>query len=168
MGQVAREMGLGKSVIHKILHANNVKPHLTRTFKVSKDPKFEEKATDVGGLYLNPPENAVVLSLDEKTSVQALERTQPMLPLTKGQIERHTHDYKRNGVVDLYAALEVATGRVTGQCADTHTGADFLAFMQRLACAYPEKDLHVIVDNSSAHKTPDVMAWKALNPRITF
>jgi transposase len=112
--QLARAMCLGKTVIHKILRANNVKPHLTRTFKVSKDPKFEEKATDVVGLYLNPPENAVVISLDEKTSVQALERTQPMLALTKGQIERHTHDYKRNGVVDLYAALEVATGRVTG------------------------------------------------------
>lgn len=166
--QLAKQFGLGKSVIHKILRANNVKPHLTRTFKVSKDPKFNEKATDVVGLYLNPPENAVVLSLDEKTSVQALERTQPMLALTKGQIERHTHDYKRNGVVDLYAALEVATGRVTGQCTDTHTGADFLAFMQKLAREYPNQELHVILDNSSAHKTPDVMEWKALHPRITF
>ena len=166
--QLARELRLGKSTIHKVLSANNVKPHLTRTFKVSKDPKFDEKATDVVGLYLNPPENAIVLSVDEKTSVQALERTQPMLPLTEGQIRRHTHDYKRNGVVDLYAALNVATGRVTGQCTDTHTGADFLAFIQKLAREYSENDLHVILDNSSAHKTPDVMAWKALHPRIHF
>jgi transposase/DNA-binding CsgD family transcriptional regulator len=166
--QLARELRIGKSTVHKILRANNVKPHLTRTFKVSKDPKFDEKATDVVGLYLNPPDNAVVLSVDEKTSVQALERTQPMLPLTEGQIRRHTHDYKRNGVVDLYAALNVATGCVTGKCTDTHTGADFLAFMQKLAQEYPDKDLHVILDNSSTHKTPDVMAWKALHPRITF
>jgi transposase len=166
--QLAGEFGLGKTVIHKILRANDVKPHLTRTFKVSKDPKFDDKATDVVGLYINPPENAVVISLDEKTSVQALDRTQPMLPLTKGQIERHTHDYKRNGVVDLYAALDVATGHVTGQCTDTHTGADFLSFMQKVAREYPKKDLHVILDNSSTHKTPDVMAWKALHPRITF
>jgi transposase len=166
--QLAKVFRLGKTVIHKILRANNVKPHLTRTFKVSKDAKFDEKATDVVGLYLNPPEHAIVLSVDEKTSVQALERTQPMLPLTKGQIERHTHDYKRNGVIDLYAALEVATGRVTGQCTNTHTGADFLAFMQKLAREYPKQDLHVILDNSSTHKTPDVMAWKALHPRITF
>src|SRR6266567_5774823 len=166
--QLAKELRVGKSTVHKILRANNVKPHLTRTFKVSKDPKFDEKATDVVGLYLNPPEHAVDLRLDEKTSVQALERTQPMLPLTAGQIRRHTHDYKRNGVVDLYAALNVATGRVTGQCTDTHTGADFLAFIQKLAREYPDLDLHVILDNSSAHKTPDVMAWKALHPRISF
>ena len=166
--QLAKCLMLGKTVVHKILRANDIKPHLTRTFKVSKDAKFDEKATDVVGLYMNPPENAVVLSVDEKTSVQALDRTQPMLALTKGQIARHTHDYKRNGVVDLYAALEVATGRVTGQCTDTHTGADFLAFMKTLAAAYPQKDLHVIIDNSSAHTTPDVMAWKALNPRVTF
>lgn len=166
--QLAKVFRLGKTVVHKILRANNVKPHLTRTFKVSRDPRFDEKTTDVVGLYINPPQNAIVLSVDEKTSVQALERTQPLLPLTKGQIERHTHDYKRNGVVDLYAALEVATGVVTGQCTDTHTGADFLAFMKKLASEYPKKDLHVIVDNSSAHKTPDVLAWNALNPRVTF
>jgi len=166
--QLAKVFDLGKTVVHKILRANNVKPHLTRTFKVSKDPRFDEKTTDVVGLYVNPPENAIVLSVDEKTSVQALERTQPMLPLTKGQIERHTHDYKRNGVVDLYAALEVATGVVTGQCTNTHTGADFLAFMKKIVSEYPKKDLHVIVDNSSAHKTPDVLAWNALNPRVTF
>ena len=166
--QLAKAMKLGKTVVHKILQANDIKPHLTRTFKVSKDPQFKDKATDVVGLYVNPPHNAIVLSVDEKTSVQALDRTQPMLPLTKGQIERHTHDYKRNGVVDLYAALEVATGRVTGQCTDTHTGADFLAFMKKLARTYPKKDLHVILDNSSTHKTPAVMAWQAQHPRITF
>jgi transposase len=165
---LAKVIGVGKSVVHKVLRANDIKPHLTRTFKVSRDPRFEQKATDIVGLYLNPPEKAVVLCLDEKTQVQALERTQPMLPLTAGQVARHTHDYKRNGVVDLYAALEVATGRVTGECSDSHTGADFLAFLNTIARAYPKKELHVVLDNSSTHSTPDVMAWLAKHPRVTF
>jgi len=165
---LAKRFGLGKTVIHKILSANNLKPHQHRTFKVSKDPRFEEKTLDVVGLYLNPPEKAVVLSLDEKTQVQALERTQPMLPLKPGQAARHTHDYKRNGVVDLYAALEIATGKVVHRVTESHTGDDFLSFMKHTAKVFPDVELHVIVDNSSTHTTPAVMNWLAQNPRVKF
>ena len=161
-------MGLGRTAVHEILRANDLKPHLQRTFKVSKDPAFAEKVRDVVGLYLNPPENAVVLSLDEKTQVQALDRTQPMLPLRPGQIERHTHDYRRNGVVDLYAALEVATGRVVGSCCDSHTGEDFLAFIKRVERTFRRGELHVILDNSSTHTTPDVQKWLREHPRVVF
>ena len=166
--QLAVEVGLGKTVVHKILRANDLKPHLSATFKVSKDPRFDEKAADVVGLYLNPPKKAVVVSLDEKTQVQALDRTQPMLPLRKGQVERHTHDYRRNGVIDLYAALEIATGRVVGKCTETHTGADFLGFMKKLERTFPRGELHVILDNSSTHPTPDVENWLARHDRVKF
>lgn len=166
--QLAAQVGLGKTVVHKILRANDLKPHLSATFKVSKDPRFNEKAADVVGLYLNPPRKAVVISLDEKTQVQALDRTQPMLPLRRGQVERHTHDYKRNGVVDLYAALEIATGRVVGKCTETHTGADFLRFMRKVERTFPRGELHVILDNSSTHSTPDVQDWLAANKRVRF
>ena len=166
--QLAAEVGLGKTVVHKILRANDLKPHLSATFKVSKDPRFDEKAADVVGLYLNPPKKAVVVSLDEKTQVQALDRTQPMLPLRPGQVERHTHDYHRNGVVDLYAALEIVTGRVVGKCTDTHTGVDFLGFMKKVERTFPCGALHVILDNSSTHSTPDVEEWLARNKRVTF
>jgi transposase len=167
-GLLAKKFKLSKTVMHKILRANELKPHQHRTFKVSRDPKFDEKTLDVVGLYLNPPDKAVVLSVDEKTQVQALERTQPMLPLKPGKAARHTHDYKRNGVVDLYAALEIATGKVVHQLSDTHTGDDFLAFMKRLAKAFPKQDLHVIIDNSSTHTTHAVMEWLRENPRVTF
>jgi len=166
--QLAKAFGLGKSVIHKILRANDLKPHLSASFKVSKDPRFDEKAADVVGLYLNPPQKAVVISLDEKTQVQALDRTQPMLPMRPGQIERHTHDYVRNGVVDLYAALEIATGRVVGKCTKSHTGADFLGFMKHVARTFPRGQLHVILDNSSTHATPEVQAWLTANERVKF
>lgn len=165
---LAGEVGLGKTVIHKILRANDLKPHLQRTFKVSKDPRFSEKVRDVVGLYLNPPENAVVVSMDEKTQVQALDRTQPMLPLRFGKVERRTHDYRRNGVVDLYAALEVVTGKVVGRCKDSHTGQDFLSFLKTLERTFRHGELHVVLDNSSTHKTPDVKEWLAEHPRVVF
>jgi transposase len=167
-GLLARRIGISKTTVHKILRENDIKPHRHRTFKVSKDPRFDEKVLDVVGLYLNPPDKAVVLSVDEKTQVQALERTQPMLPLRPGRVARHTHDYKRNGVVDLYAALEVATGKVVHRVTETHTGADFLGFMKKVAREFPAVDLHVIIDNSSSHTTPEVMAWLAENPRVKF
>jgi transposase len=167
-GLLARRVGISKTTVHKVLVANDIKPHRHRTFKVSKDPKFDEKVLDVVGLYLNPPDKAIVLSVDEKTQVQALERTQPMLPLGPGRVARHTHDYKRNGVVDLYAALEVATGRVVHRITESHTGEDFLAFLKQVARAFPDVALHVIIDNSSTHTTPEVMAWLAANPRVTF
>ncbi len=120
------------------------------------------------GLYLDPPDGAIVLSVDEKTQIQALDRTQPMLPMRPGQVERHTHDYKRHGTTCLFAALEVGTGRVTSDTRDRHTGADFLAFLKRVARAYPEQELHIVLDNVSTHKTPEVLAWLGKHPRITF
>jgi transposase len=139
-----------------------------RTYKVSRDPAFAKKVEDILGLYLNPPEHAIVLSVDEKTSIQALERTQMPLPLRSGRAVRHTHDYKRHGVLDLFAALEIATGKVTHDLRDSHTGADFLSFMNKVVRRYPDRELHVILDNSSTHSTPAMMAWLAANPLVHF
>jgi len=165
LGKVVK---LTSGCVSDILRKNDLKPHLVRTYKVSRDPKFAEKVEDVVGLYLNPPENAVVLSVDEKTSIQALERTQLPLPLRSGRAVRHTHDYKRHGVVDLFAALEIATGQVTHELRDSHTGADFLSFMKKVDRSYPDRELHVILDNSSTHSTPDVTAWLAAHPNVRF
>jgi transposase len=165
---LAREVGLTSGCVSDILRKHELRPHLVRTYKVSRDPEFISKVRDVVGLYLNPPQNAVVLSVDEKTSIQALERTQLPLPLRRGRARRHTHDYKRHGVVDLYAALEVATGKVTHRLSDTHTAVDFVAFMKRVERAYRGSELHVILDNSSTHGTPEVRAWLAAHPNIHF
>lgn len=165
---LAKEFAVTSATVARILRRNELKPHLARTYKVSLDPEFDAKVRDVVGLYLNPPHNAVVLSVDEKTQIQALERTQLPLPLRKGRASRHTHDYRRHGVVDLYAALEIATGRVDHACTEGHTGADFLAFMKKVASSHPRRELHVILDNSSTHGTPDVRAWLAKHPRIHF
>lgn len=165
---LAKEVGLTSGSVSKILRAGGLKPHLVRTYKVSRDPRFAEKVEDVVGLYLNPPQNAIVVSMDEKTSVQALERTQLPLPLRKGRAVRHTHDYKRHGVLDLYAALNPATGKVIHRCTETHTGRDFLSFMRKVARSYPDRELHVVLDNSSSHSTPEVCAWLEANPRVHF
>jgi transposase len=165
---LGRELNLASGTISAILRANGLKPHRTRTYKVSKDPEFASKVRDVVGLYLNPPENAIVLSLDETTQIQALDRTQLPLPPRHGRAARHTHNYKRHGVVDLYAALNVATGEVARACTDKHTALDFLAFMKKVARAHPQRELHVVLDNSSSHGTPAVKAWLAKNPRIRF
>jgi transposase len=165
---LGKEVGLTSGCISDLLRKNGLKPHLVRTYKVSRDPEFVAKVQDVVGLYLNPPERAVVLSVDEKTSIQALQRTQLPLPLRVGRAARHTHDYKRHGVVDLYAALEIATGKVTHRVTESHTGADFLAFMKTVARRYPKQELHVILDNSSTHSTPDVKEWLANNPSVQF
>jgi transposase len=148
---LAKAVGHTSGCVSDVLRAHGLKPHLVRTYKVSRDPAFAAKVTDVVGLYLHPPEHAVVLSVDEKTSIQALERSQPPLPLRTGRAVRHTHDYRRHGVLDLYAALEVATGKVTHRFSPTHTAADFLRFMTKVARAYPGQDLHVVLDNSSTH-----------------
>ena len=161
-------VGLTSGCVSDVLRAHGVKPHLTRTYKVSRDPAFAAKVTDVVGLYLHPPKHAIVLSVDEKTSIQALERTQPPLPLRSGRAVRHTHDYRRHGVVDLFAALEVATGHVTHRFSKTHTAADFLGFMRKVVRAYPGRRLHVILDNSSTHSTEDVRAWLDANPHVQF
>lgn len=165
---LGRAVGHTSSCISKLLRKNGLKPHLVRTYKVSRDPAFVEKVEDVVGLYLNPPTHAIVLSIDEKTSIQALERTQLPLPLRTGRAARHTHDYKRHGVVDLFAALEIATGKVTHELRDSHTGADFLRFMKKVARQYPGRELHVILDNSSTHGTPAVKEWLVANPNVRF
>ena len=165
---LAKEFGLTSGCISDLLRENGLKPHLTRTYKVSRDPEFVAKVKDVVGLYLNPPEQAVVLSVDEKTSIQALERTQIPLPLRSGRAVRHTSDYKRHGVMDLYAALEVATGKVTHRVSGSHTAADFLAFMETVVRAYPGQELHVILDNSSSHGTPAVKDWLTKHPLVRF
>jgi transposase len=165
---LARAVGRTSGCVSDILRAHGLKPHLVRTYKVSRDPAFAAKVTDVVGLYLHPPEHAIVLSVDEKTSIQALERTQPPLPLRTGRAVRHTHDYRRHGVVDLYAALEIATGHVTHQFSPTHTAADFLRFMTKVVRVYPHRELHVVLDNSSTHDTDEVRAWLAAHPRVHF
>jgi transposase len=165
---LARHVGLSHTTVHRIWRAHSLQPHRIETFKFTKDPKAEEKIVDVVGLYLEPPTNAVVISLDEKTQIQALSRTQPLLPLREGLPARQTHDYRRNGLTSLYAALEVATGRVLGECADRHTGADFLRFLRHVFSRYRSRDLHVILDNSSTHTTPAVQAWLQAHPRVHF
>ena len=141
---LAKKVGLSHSTVHRIWQAHALKPHRVETFKFSHDPRAEEKIYDVAGLYLNPPTNAVVLNVDEKTQVQALSRTQPLLPLRSGLTARQTHDYRRNGLTSLYAALDVATGTVVGDCSDTHTGADFLRFIRRYLARWPPHSLRQV------------------------
>ncbi|GAC1668449.1 MAG: IS630-like element ISMsm5 family transposase [Candidatus Dormibacteraceae bacterium] len=159
-------LGVSNATIARIWQDMGLQPHLTRTFKYSRDPLLDAKVSDVVGLYLNPPENAIVLSVDEKSQIQALDRTQPMLPLKPHQVERRTHDYKRHGTTTLFAALDVATGNVTGVCYQKHRAAEFLAFLKLLVRTYPRRHLHLIVDNASSHATPEVQAWLAKHRRI--
>lgn len=165
---VARTAGVSHSTVHRIWQAHALQPHRVTTFKFTTDPEAEAKIHDVVGLYLQPPTNAVVVSVDEKTQIQALSRTQPLLPLRPGLPARQTHDYQRNGLTSLYAALEVASGKVLGECRAQHTAADFVAFLQRLVRGYRGQELHVILDNSSTHKTPAVQAWLRAHPRVHF
>jgi transposase len=139
---------------------------LTNHRSVSTDPELVAKVTDVVGLYLAPPENAVVLCVDEKSQIQALDRTAPMLPMQPGLPERRTHDYRRHGTTTLFAALEIATGRVTGHCLPRHRHQEFLRFLRQIARAYPRVELHLVMDNYAAHKHPAVRAWLAANPRV--
>ena len=166
--EVAKRTGMSPSTVHRLFRERGLQPHRTETFKSSTDPALEAKVRDVVGLYLDPPDGAIVLSVDEKTQIQALDRTQPLLPMRPGQVERHTHDYTRHGTTCLFAALEVGSGQVTTQARERHTGADFLAFMRRVARAYPEGELHVVLDNVSTHTTPAVRAWLERHPRVTF
>ena len=166
--EMARKTGVSHMTVHRIWKAHDLKPHRLESFKFISDPQAEERIHDVVGLYLNPPANAVVLSFDEKTQIQALERTQPLLPVRPGLPARQTHDYRRAGVTSLYAALEIVSGKVVGECRSSHTGADFLSFLRHLAKRYRRKELHVILDNSSTHTTPAVMEWLAKNPRVHF
>lgn len=166
--RMAARVGMSTRTVQRIWAEADLKPHRVETFKFSTDPALEAKVRDVVGLYLAPPERAIVLSVDEKTQIQALDRTAPMLPLRGGSVERRTHDYVRNGTTSLFAALDCATGQVTTEARARHTGADFLAFLRRLDRAYPDVELHVVLDNVSTHKTPAVRDWLARHPRITF
>lgn len=166
---LAKKVGMSPSSVGRIWHAFGLKPWLADTFKLSEDPQFIEKLRDVVGLYMNPPEHAVVFCADEKTSIQALDRTQPILPMRPGQLERRTHDYKRHGVTDLFAALNVATGQVVHQTATRHRAIEFRKFLDAIDNAVPEGlDVHVVLDNSSTHKTPAIHKWLLRHPRFTF
>jgi transposase len=164
--KMAERSGLSKSTIGRIWRAFGLQPHRAETFKLSPDPLFVEKVYDIVGLYLDPPEGALVLCVDEKTQIQALDRTQPTLPIKPGKAARMTHDYKRNGTTSLYAALEIATGEVTGACYPRHRHQEFLAFLNRLVRAYPRVPLHVVLDNSSTHSTPEVERWLQRHKRV--
>jgi transposase len=166
--RLAAATGISSSTVHRIWRAHKLKPHQVRSFKFSRDPELVEKVIDVVGLYLDPPKGALVLCVDEKTQIQALDRTQPTLPMKPGKAQRMTHDYKRNGTTSLYAALEIASGEVTGACYPRHTHQEFLAFLNRLVKAYPRRPLHVVLDNSSTHSTTEVKAWLARHPRVHF
>jgi transposase len=166
---MAKAQGVGKSMVSDVWRSHNLKPHRVKNFKLSRDARFVEKLTDVVGLYLNPPERAIVLCVDEKTQIQALDRTQPGLPLKKGRLGTMTHDYKRNGTTCLFAALEVLQGKVIGQCYGRHRNQEFLKFLRRLDREFPgEVPLHLIMDNYGTHKHPNVQAWLKRHRRFHF
>jgi transposase len=166
---LAKEMGVSDSTVLRVWRAHGLKPHLVRGFKVSRDPDFVEKLEDIVGLYMSPPEHALVLCCDEKSQVQALDRTQPGLPLKKGRAATMTHDYKRNGTTTLFAALNVLDGQVIGQCQQRHTHAEWLKFLRKIDRETPkEKMLHLIADNYATHKHPAVQAWLEKHPRFVM
>ncbi|MBV6509490.1 MAG: IS630 family transposase ISMsm2 [Acidimicrobiales bacterium] len=166
---LAKESGISPSSVGRIWRAFGLKPWATDTFKLSEDPQFVDKVRDVVGLYLNPPDKAVVLCVDEKTGIQALDRTQPILPMRPGQVERRTHDYKRNGIVDLFAALNLATGEVLHHIRPRHRAVEFLAFLKSIDAAVPDNlDVHIVLDNSSTHKTPAINKWLLRHHRFHF
>jgi len=165
---LGRHLGIGDATVARAWRKYSVKPWRRQTFKFSTDPELEAKVRDVVGLYLNPPEKAIVVCVDEKSQIQALNRTAPILPLRPGLPEKATHDYQPNGTTTLFAALEVATGKVTDQCYDRHGKAEFLDFLKKVAKAYPRRPLHVVVDNYHTHKHDDINRWLAKNPRITL
>jgi transposase len=164
---LAAHLGVNREMVRRVWNATGLKPHKVRTFKLSNDPQFVEKVIDVVGLYLNPPEHALVLCADEKSQIQALDRTQPGLPIKKGRCGTMTHDYKRNGTTTLFAALNVADGRVIGTCTARHRHQEWLAFLRRIDRQTPKDlDLHLILDNYQTHKHPNVQHWLARHPRF--
>lgn len=166
---MAAEAGVHHATVARIWRAHKLQPHRVETFKLSKDPRFVEKLRDVVGLYMDPPEHAVVFSIDEKSQVQALDRTQPGLPMKKGRAGTMTHDYKRHGTTTLFAALDVATGELVHDCLPRHRHQEFLRFMRKVERSVaPELDVHVIVDNYATHKHPKVRAWLERHPRVRF
>lgn len=164
---MARYSGVSVHQVRQVWKAADLRPHRIKTFKISKDPHFAEKVTDIVGLYLNPPDNAAVLSVDEKTQVQALDRTQPLLPMRPGKIERRTHDYRRHGTASLYAAFDIATGEVMGRITQRHRAREFLAFLKQIERTVDASlDVHLILDNSSTHTTAQVRRWLDRRPRF--
>jgi transposase len=166
---MAKASGMSQSAVSRIWRAFGLKPHLVDSFKLSPDPQFVEKVRDVVGLYLNPPEGALVLCVDEKTQIQALDRTAPVLPLRPGLPERRTHDYVRGGTTNLYAALDIASGQVISDMTERHRALEFRAFLNLINRSVPEDlEVHVVVDNSSTHKTPEIHRWLVRHPRFTL
>src|SRR6185437_6804577 len=164
---MAEAAGLSEKSVRRIWHKHGLKPHLSRTFKVSNDPKFAEKLEAIVGLYLNPPEHAIVLCADEKSQIQALDRTQPGLPIKKGRCGTMTHDYKRNGTTTLFAALSMLDGKVIGECMPRHRHQEFIRFLKKIDVETPSGlDLHIIADNYATHKHPRVKSWLKRNPRF--
>jgi len=164
---LAEKVGLSQSAVVRIWHSFGLQPHRTETFKLSTDPYLVEKVRDIVGLYLNPPEHAIVLCVDEKSQVQALDRSQPILPLRPGLPEQRTNDYERHGTTSLFAALDIATGKVIGKCHRRHRQQEFLKFMERVDAALPTEagEVHLVLDNYGTHKTPKVIRWFARHPR---
>jgi transposase len=163
---LAEYLGVGRSIVHRVWQQHNLQPHRTKTFKVSNDPQFEEKLHDVVGLYLNPPEHAIVLSVDEKSQIQALNRTQKSLPLFPGRLQTLTHDYKRNGTTTLFAAMNVADGTVLGDFKPRHRHREWLDFLKTIDETFPDVELHLICDNYATHKHAKVQRWLAKHPRF--
>lgn len=164
---MAKACGMSQTTVGEIWRAFGLKPHRSETFKLSKDPLFIEKVRDIVGLYLNPPDKALVLCADEKSQVQALDRTQPMLPLRPGQVERRTHDYVRHGTTSLFAALDVKSGQIIGECHRRHRAIEFRKFLDTIEATVPARlDVHLILDNYSTHKTPAIHRWLLRHPRF--
>ncbi len=164
---MGRQCGLSQTAVSRIWRAFALQPHRTETFKLSKDPLFIEKVRDIVGLYLNPPDKALVLCVDEKAQIQALDRTQPLLPMRPGQVERRTHDYRRHGTTSLFAALEVKSGKVIGEIHRRHRAIEFRQFLDTLDAAVPDAlDVHLILDNYGTHKTPSIHRWLARHARF--
>ena len=167
--ELAKAAGVSLRSVQRILEAHQLAPHRIRTFKLSKDPEFVEKLRDIVGLYVDPPAHAVVLSVDEKSQIQALDRTQPGLPMKKGRAGTMTHDYKRNGTTTLFAAFDVLEGKVIGRCMQKHRHQEFIRFLNQIEAQVPaKKAIHVILDNYATHKHPKVRKWLDRHPRFTF
>jgi len=163
---LARKLGLSQSTVSRMWRAFGLQPHRVETFKLSTDPLFVEKVRDIAGLYLNPPDHALVLCIDEKSQIQALERTQPMLPMGLGYVEGVTHGYVRHGTTTLFAALDISTGEVLAQCKKRHRHQEFLSFLEHIETSVPARlDVHLVLDNYATHKHPKVRAWLAARPR---
>jgi transposase len=166
---MAAKAGMSHTMVGRIWRTFGLKPHVTTSFKLSPDPQLVDKVRDVVGLYVNPPDHAVVFAVDEKSQIQALQRAQPILPMDFGQPERRTHNYVRHGTLDLFAALNVATGEVLARCTRQHRSQDFVAFLREIdASVDPDLDVHVVLDNLSAHKAPPVHRWLLRHPRVHF